>query len=164
MASDPNHVCSSCGGTERTPSLNAAYETGVRWRCARCHRKDVKNWVKKNPEKRADIRRRYYLKYREKYRREHWSLKLEVFMNMGGECVCCGEQDIRFLTLDHINGGGAKHRRSVGNSTIEVYKDVQRQGYPKDKFRLYCWNCHMATRFGDLCPHKEKDGEVEIAV
>ena len=40
-------------------------------------------------------------------------VKLEVFMHYGkGKCACCGEEDLRFLTMDHILGGGGQHRRA----------------------------------------------------
>lgn len=76
-------------------------------------------------------------------------------MNLGGKCLCCREDDLRFLTVDHINRGGAAHRRAVGGSTLRVYNDIKKRGYPKDEFQLLCWNCHMATRYGDPCPHTE---------
>ena len=29
------------------------------------------------------------------------------------KCQCCGENHYEFLTIDHINGDGAKHRREI---------------------------------------------------
>lgn len=74
-------------------------------------------------------------------------LKREVFDALGNKCVVCGEHRIEFLTLDHVNNDGNEHRRSLtgnsraGNSPM-VYRDVRKQGYPKDKFQLLCYNCN----------------------
>src|SRR3989304_6254325 len=48
-------------------------------------------------------------------------LKLNVLRHYSfGElkCACCGDGNIEFLTIDHINGGGAKHRRELGGGKI----------------------------------------------
>lgn len=72
----------------------------------------------------------------------------------GGRCVCvnCPETNPAFLTLDHVNGDGKAHRKKVGSHT---YRDLKRQGWPKDGYRLLCWNCNAMIRFGDPCPHEE---------
>jgi hypothetical protein len=82
-------------------------------------------------------------------------LKNKIFSTLGERCVCCGETIVEFLTVDHINGGGAAHRKALGGRRgWTVYADIVRQGVPKDKFRILCMNCNWATRKGDECPHK----------
>jgi len=73
----------------------------------------------------------------------------------GGRCACtnCPETNPAFLTLDHINGDGKAHRMKLGSHT---YADLRRQGWPKDGYRLLCWNCNAMTRFGRTCPHDEE--------
>ena len=29
-------------------------------------------------------------------------------------CKCCGEKEMKFLSMDHVNGGGNKHRKELG--------------------------------------------------
>lgn len=70
----------------------------------------------------------------------------------GRHCACCGEKNILFLTVDHINGGGAKHRKSIGNG--HIYRWLKRQGYPIG-YQILCFNCNCGrARNGGICPHK----------
>ena len=79
--------------------------------------------------------------------------KKEVFSHYGGVCQCCGESHIQFLTIDHINGRGNEHRRNnkiwSGTST---YRWLKRNKYPPG-FQVLCFNCNMAKRTSDFCPH-----------
>jgi hypothetical protein len=72
----------------------------------------------------------------------------------GGKCACpkCPETNSAFLCLDHVNGDGKAHRMKIGSHT---YADLRRRGFPQEGFRLLCWNCNSATRFGQTCPHNE---------
>jgi hypothetical protein len=71
----------------------------------------------------------------------------------GGEspaCVCCGETQPAFLTLDHVNNGGRAHRREKGNQG--VYHELRKGGYPPG-FQILCFNCNMARGWYSSCPH-----------
>lgn len=149
-------TCSKCGGHKFYTALSKRHSSGLRYRCGTCESRRAQAWAIENPEARRAIARRWNAKKRDEWKRERWLLKLDVFMNLGGSCACCGEGDLRFLTIDHLNQGGAEHRRQVGGNTSKVYADIRKQGYPRDKFQVLCWNCHMALRYGDVCPHKEE--------
>lgn len=41
-------------------------------------------------------------------------IKLAMIDAYGGKCRCCGEREPQMLAIDHKNGGGTKHRRSLG--------------------------------------------------
>ncbi len=80
--------------------------------------------------------------------------QLELIEAYGGKCQCCEETETAFLTLDHIGGGGAEHRKSLGGNHIrKLRQELKAQGWPKDKYRLLCMNCNFATRHGKPCPH-----------
>jgi len=67
-------------------------------------------------------------------------------------CVCCDET--RALTIDHINGDGARHRRNdLGGrgGGARIYAWLKKNEYP-DGFQTLCLNCNSGRRFG-LCPH-----------
>lgn len=83
-------------------------------------------------------------------------LRETVIAHYGGRCVCCGETHIEFLTLDHVNGDGAKMRREVHGSTApRFYLWVIRNGYP-ETIQVLCMNCNWGrARNGGVCPHKE---------
>jgi hypothetical protein len=60
-----------------------------------------------------------------------------------------------FLTIEHLNRDGAEHRRQLNSGGgSSVWRDLRRRGWPKDGYTILCWNCNLATRFGELCPHK----------
>ena len=63
------------------------------------------------------------------------SLKEEVFKNYGNKCICCGENNLVFLTIDHISNNGSEHRKMV--KTNQIYTWLKKQGYPKDNIKYY---------------------------
>jgi hypothetical protein len=86
----------------------------------------------------------------------------DLIEGYGGKCACCGETEPAFLTLDHIGGGGAAHRRSIkrGNKILRIRQELKAAGWPTDKYRLLCMNCNFATRHGKVCPHQLKKENV----
>jgi hypothetical protein len=84
-----------------------------------------------------------------------WRIRVrsECFVAYGGKCACCGETEPLFLEIDHINGGGGKHRKEVPGGTA-IYMWLREQGYPKGEFQLLCRNCNYGKhRNGGICPH-----------
>jgi len=64
-----------------------------------------------------------------------------------------------FLTLDHINNDGTRHRREFGTNQ-RVLRSLKARGYPSG-FQVLCSNCnHGRHRNGGTCPHKtrQRDG------
>ncbi len=121
---------------------------------------------------------RFYRRHREKKLKEHkeWrqknrkkvrtynkkrdiEVKIEVFSHYcKGKpyCQCpngCSEGHLEFLTIDHIDGGGNKHRKKLNHGGgRRFYRWLKRNEYPKE-YRVLCMNCNMAFgRFG-YCPH-----------
>jgi hypothetical protein len=87
-------------------------------------------------------------------------LRLDVLERYGGKCACCGEAREGFLAIDHIGGGGTKHRKEVtGGGGSKTYRWLQKNGYPRG-FRVLCHNCNMAIGLWGKCPH-ETDRMVE---
>ena len=88
-------------------------------------------------------------------------IRLEVLTAYGSKCQCPGGCDVsesKFLSLDHINNDGHKHRRTLYSGKtmgdpLRVYLDVKRRGFPKDEYRLLCHNCNQARAFYGECPH-----------
>ena len=75
-----------------------------------------------------------------------------VFEHYGKKCACCGEDNIIFLTIDHINGGGTEHRRKDGRK-ICVW--LFRNNFPKG-FQTLCFNCNWGRYLNKgICPHKD---------
>lgn len=96
------------------------------------------------PEEKQEWRR-----YQREYRQ---ALRLEVLSHYapnGPACACCGETIIEFLCIDHMNGGGGKHRRSINGN---LYNWLKREGFPTG-FRVLCHNCNAAIGHYGRCPH-----------
>lgn len=84
-------------------------------------------------------------------------IKERVFAHYGLECVCCGESEIVFLTIDHMNNDGAEHRREIGRSGIRFYRWLTKNGLP-DGYQTLCFNCNVGRYInGGVCPHKLKN-------
>lgn len=111
------------------------------------HKKEInanhKRDYEKNRGKRQQIHRRYY--------RE---LKQKILDHYGFECACCGVSEFEFLTIDHMNGGGNKHRKEVG-SGVAFYLWLIRNNYPKG-FQILCYNCNCSKGHVGYCPHQKE--------
>ena len=93
--------------------------------------------------------------YHKNFRR---TIKLEIINYYGGKCTCCGETTIEFLTIDHINGGGNKHRKELSGSArrggINFYKWLKKNKYPSE-YQVLCWNCNCSKGAFGYCPHQQ---------
>lgn len=105
------------------------------------------------------IRKRAYAEknrvfVRAKYNASNRKLKDDVILLYSdgfNECKCCGVSQREFLTIDHINGGGTKHRESLGG-TRSLYLWLKKERRPD--FQVLCFNCNAANGFFGTCPHK----------
>lgn len=120
---------------------------------------DKAAWYSKNRERLNAYSRTYHKKNREsqiaKMRTRSRKLREEIIQKLGGKCACCGEKAYEFLTLDHIQGGGHKHRMACSSSRTTIYWEVKMNGFPKDRYRILCWNCNAAMGIHKRCPHND---------
>lgn len=95
-------------------------------------------------------------------RRCNSNAKTNVIAAYGGACVCCGETERDFLTIDHALGNGAQERRLLNNGTgARFYQSLRRRGYPKEYYRLLCMNCNFAIGHFGACPHNRLNSTVK---
>lgn len=68
-------------------------------------------------------------------------------------CACpgCGVVIDEFLSIDHINGGGNKHRNG-GPQKVNIYSWLRKNNFPAG-FQILCMNCNTAKGFYGECPH-----------
>lgn len=88
-------------------------------------------------------------------------LRLAALVHYGGsppKCACCGELHIEFLTIDHINGDGAEHRRKMGSNSSRIGRWLKKMNYP-DGFRVLCYNCNCSIGAYGYCPHSKEHNE-----
>ena len=130
-------LCFQCGGKNRVRPDRST--------CVECGKRDsvrVMAWVAKNRGK--------YNKTQHNWKE---GLRDAVFGHYGKFCKCCGEDERKFLSIDHINGGGAAHRRSIGRKGgYPFYCWLKNQGFPVG-FQILCFNCHIAKDAYGVCPH-----------
>lgn len=70
------------------------------------------------------------------------------------KCACCGETINEFLTIDHIDNNGYKHRKKIG-SGIGFFYWLIKNNFPEN-FQVLCFNCNCgrAKTKDKICPHK----------
>lgn len=116
------------------------------------YKKDIKE-NKQNYHKKM-YKLKWYRKKRSKSAKIRWlKLKRIIISHYSKEdnkCACCKERHLEFLSIDHIKGGGTKHRKEIGAGNFYIW--IIRNNFP-DGFRVLCFNCNWAMRLGK-CPHK----------
>lgn len=115
------------------------------------------SWYKKNRRKLLAKAKRYRERHKKEIsirtKEQNLQLKLQALAIYGGVCICCSEWRHEFLSIDHIKGGGTKHRKEVGAGSA-FYWWLRKNKYPKG-FRTMCHNCNMAVGFYGRCPHAD---------
>lgn len=116
--------------------------------------KYARDWRLKNPEKAKAGRDRANVKR-----------KLECLTHYSKDgipqCACCGEKEIVFLQLDHINDDGAEHRRQVTKELgyfptgTGMANWLKKNDWPPI-MQVLCANCNWGKRLGKngACPHE----------
>lgn len=96
-------------------------------------------------------------KIKEYNRRRNQARRISCLIAYSGtepHCACCGEKHLEFLAIDHINGGGNKHRRDNKLSSGDhFFRWLQQNNYPEG-FQVLCHNCNQAKGYYGKCPHQ----------
>jgi hypothetical protein len=82
------------------------------------------------------------------------------------KCACCGEKELDFLSVDHINGGGNKHHKTFELSSTcggNICRWVKRNNYPPG-FRVLCMNCNFAIGAFGSCPHQRLSRQKSVSL
>lgn len=152
-----NKRCPRCGETKDASSyyiIDKNTKPRLNTYCIPC----CKELSNERAAKDRTVATAYAKKYRERTRQQ-------VLDAYGNRCACCGETESLFLTVDHVNGDGAEHRRSLGNTDtkrnglpLAVHRDIIKRGFPDD-FQILCFNCNCGKeRNGGVCPHELRKG------
>lgn len=104
------------------------------------------------------IRIQYKPKSQTKYaitiRNQRHNIRLQTlywYSNGSMQCDCCNNDDIRLLTIDHINGGGKQH--VIKDNITNLYEYLYYNNYP-DGYKVLCWNCNKSYGQYGYCPHE----------
>ena len=86
--------------------------------------------------------------YKLKLKIKQQNIKIEVLSYYGdGKCTCtfCGYDDIRALTIDHINGDGCEKRKECYLGGIHLYRWLKKKNYPIG-YQTLCMNCQFIKK------------------
>ncbi len=113
--------------------------------CKKCYCKN--SWLNKK-----DSMSKSQKKYDSKIR----LTALQAYSDKEPKCSCCGEKTIEFLGIDHIYGGGNKHRKLLKSKGTTLYLWLKKNNYPKG-YQVLCHNCNLAKGYYGECPHKRSN-------
>jgi hypothetical protein len=99
--------------------------------CFDCSKKKSRDWYLKNKET-------HNRRSSERYR----LIRNELFNLLGNECCQCGIQDYRVFSIDHVGGGGKKHRSEKGVGTGFMYRILREIKNESKKYQILCLNCN----------------------
>lgn len=129
---------------------------------------------RKTHKKRYQVERMYTKQWRldnpgknsEHCKNQRIKLLEEIVREYGGKCSCtgCNEIGLLFMTIDHEKNNGAQERAGLGDGPsaknkkgragVNFYRYLKKMGYPKEGYRLMCYNCNCGrARNGGICPH-----------
>jgi hypothetical protein len=121
-------------------------------------------WIENNREKYLEKKKEwrkkqgcsYWESQNDGVKRRRIVARKKVVEYYGGKCSCCGEKEYDFLTIDHVNGGGTKHRKIVSSALLPSL--IIKNNYPDD-YQILCYNCNCSKAFNKdkVCPHKVKN-------
>ncbi len=144
-----NGTCQTCG-----EPLGKKAAKGL---CVRCYGKQYKRMYYAKPEnvaRRAERGAQYHAENKDRLnaqitqrRREQ---RAQVMTALGSECQCCGETTPVFLTIDHVQNDGAKDR---GLHRHLMISRIIKEGIPRERYQILCWNCNSAKHLLGCCPH-----------
>jgi hypothetical protein len=112
--------------------------------------------INKRTAKRYKENKAYHNAYT---RQKDKELKYTVLLHYSDDplfpvCACCREDYIEFLSIDHMEGNGNKHRREDPEA-VKIYRWLKKHAFPKG-FRVLCMNCNFALGHFGYCPHLTK--------
>jgi hypothetical protein len=80
--------------------------------------------------------------------------RYEAILAYGEKCICCSQDNLELLDIDHIGGGGCQHRKTIKRAGPSFFRWLRQQKYPAG-YQIMCMNCNRArTNNNGTCPHK----------
>ena len=135
---------------DKDPERRKAQNRASYYRHLEKNQKKRREYYSKNKEKIHSYNRNWITNYRAK-------LKQETLRAYGDICICCGEKNPHFLTLDHINNDGKEHRKKFP-TTMSLQVWLKKNNWPQKIIQILCFNCNIGkNQNGGICPHKTKD-------
>lgn len=117
-----------------------------RWREAHPDRarQHARKWREEHPDRSERSTRKWQEGNPDYFAGYHRKQKIKALTHYGnGKCACvrCGFDDIRALSIDHINDDGNIQRKVVKN----IYVWLRKNDYPEG-YQTLCMNCQFIKR------------------
>lgn len=158
MPDSASKRCTTCGEVKPLSEFrrDTKARDGFSWACTPCRAEADHRYYIAHRDALLERRRQYHADNREvvhrSQRRYLQANRDAVFSHYGRACACCGET--RNLTIDHVNGDGAEHRRKLygdpnqGSSRFYIW--LIKQGFPAGVQTL-CDRCNKSKSNGERC-------------
>jgi hypothetical protein len=130
-----NKICKDCLIDLNINNINKYDLNSAQYVCKICRKQRDKNKYEKRKELIREQQRMYDL-----------SIKIKIIKAYGGECICCKENILEFLTIKSINNDN----KSGG----KLYRWLIKNNFPEE-YELLCYNCNNAKILFGYCPHNK---------
>ena len=161
----PNQGFKKCNICGEVKSIDEFYERSEKRNkglphshCKICYKKRRADYVARMRKTKPEWFKKTQSASKTKNRKQY---KNTVYDHYGRKCVCCGETEPLFLSIDHVNNDGAQWRREhfgsrTKGSGTHLYRWLIKNNFPKG-FQVLCMNCQVGKRDNKgICPHKAR--------
>lgn len=115
-----------------------------------------REYTKKHDKKRKVFPKRIKQLAEVRFRRHHRN-KVKVLELYGKKCNYCGEDRYEFLSIDHINNDGARHKETAEYKRLNcggMWGVLSHTEYRPDLYQVLCHNCNIAKEHYHIEPNK----------
>lgn len=126
-------------------------------RCEELRKAGVCERCRKNPSPAGEVCQGC----RDYWVRRNAATRREALTKVSGgvlRCACCGCEDERVLSIEHLLNNGAQHRRDVGRN---MYHWINKQAALPDGLAVWCMNCQAIKKILGDCVHHNPNIEEE---
>lgn len=142
---------------------NEGYPSGYQTLCGNCQMLKEKERLKRSVCERERTRtdKHNIVCRKKRERRIHRKIELFTYYCNGSsppKCIVCEAYNIDFLTIDHINGNGIKHRNGLGITGSSRFYDWLWKNKPEG-FQVLCFSCQLAKEKENRKTAKPKEAK-----
>lgn len=153
-------LCILCGQPYEVLSWPQKY-------CLSCFRKKNAEWQRRAYLRRMSERpeqvRRMARESARRQRAEARKMVLGHYSTGAYRCACCGESEVDFLTIDHVDGVDNKQVKALGlpRGSFRLNSWLIRNGFPAG-YAALCMNCNFSKGGGrgGVCIHKRPEASL----
>ena len=114
-------------------------------RVRQANRERMQKYIHAHPDRIIENQRKFFTLLMRKER--HFLQRMGILIHYSNPptmpiCNNCGEQDFDALCLDHINGGGGKHRKELNSGSIHYWTWLEKNDFPEG-YQVLCANCNQ---------------------